>query len=331
MATIKDIADKAGVSIATVSRVLNYDETLNVQDETRKKIFEAAEELEYQMKEKKKRKKKLKIGVFYSYSPEEELEDTFYLSVRVAIEKKIEQEGYKRYQIMQQDEADKFTGLDGIICLGTFSGSMTNWIGSFKKPVVFVDASPDEDRFDSVVIDVKRAVFKVMDFLFMKGHKKIALIGGRDTYGDGTEIVDQRTGIYRSYMDEKGLYRPEYEKIGEYTPKYGYYLMNELLGYYDPPTAVFVVNDSLAAGCYKAVNERGLRIPEDISIVGFNDIPVAKYMVPPLTTVRLYMEFMGERAVEVLAERIHTERTICIKTTIPSDLIVRESVGEFVL
>ena len=77
MATIKDIAEKAGVSIATVSRVLNYDETLNVQDETRKRIFEVAEQLDYQVKDKKKRKRKLKIGVLYSYSLEEELEDTY--------------------------------------------------------------------------------------------------------------------------------------------------------------------------------------------------------------------------------------------------------------
>ena len=79
MATIKDIAAKAGVSIATVSRVLNHDETLNAQEETKKRIFEIAEELEYKVRAQKKRRKKLKIGVFYSYSPEEELEDPYYL------------------------------------------------------------------------------------------------------------------------------------------------------------------------------------------------------------------------------------------------------------
>ena len=77
MSTIKDIAELAGVSVATVSRVLNYDETLNVQEETKKKVFEAAEQLEYHMKEKKKRRRKLKLGMICSYSPEEELEDPF--------------------------------------------------------------------------------------------------------------------------------------------------------------------------------------------------------------------------------------------------------------
>lgn len=88
MVTIKDIADKAKVSPATVSRVLNHDDSLNVKETTRKRIFEIAEELEYSRRITKKVTKKLKIGTFYSYSPEEELEDPYYLCIRLAIEKR---------------------------------------------------------------------------------------------------------------------------------------------------------------------------------------------------------------------------------------------------
>lgn len=88
----------------------------------------------------------------------------------------------------------------------------------------------------------------------------------------------------------------------------------------------FVANDSLAIGCYKAVNEKGLKIPDDISIVGYNDVSSAKYMVPPLTTARLYIDFMGQRAVDILEEHIISGREICIKTFIPAKLIIRESV-----
>ena len=91
MATIKDIAERAGVSPATVSRVLNHDETLNVQESTRKRVMEAAEELEYTMPSPRKKSKKLKIGIFGSYSPEEELEDPYYLCIRLAIKKKLEE------------------------------------------------------------------------------------------------------------------------------------------------------------------------------------------------------------------------------------------------
>lgn len=326
MATIKEIAELAGVSIATVSRVLNYDETLNVQDETKKRIFEAADQLEYPLKDKKRRKRKLKIGVLYSYSLEEELEDTYYLSVRVAMEKKIEKEGYKKIRISSQVERENVAGLDGLICLGTFSHSMEEKIRSFEKPAVFVDALPAYDGFDVVIHDIPRSVKKVMNYLMEQGHEKIAFIGGTETDSDGREIVDVRTCLYRDYMKEKGLFLPEYLKVEGYTPRNGYRMMGELLELPNRPTAVFVANDSLAIGCYKAVNEKGLSIPEDISLIGYNDISAAKYLMPPLTTVKLYMEFMGERAVDILAERLWTEREIGIQTLIPSKLVIRESV-----
>ncbi len=84
----------------------------------------------------------------------------------------------------------------------------------------------------------------------------------------------------------------------------------------------------MAVGCYKAAYELGISIPKDISIIGFNDIPTAKYMIPPLTTVRLYMEFMGEYAVRMLEERILSGREISVKVTVPTKLYVRDSVGK---
>ena len=89
---------------------------------------------------------------------------------------------------------------------------------------------------------------------------------------------------------------------------------------------MFVANDSMAAGSYRAAYELGLKIPDDISIIGFNDIPTAKYMVPPLTTVRLYM---GEYAVKLLEERIIHGREICVKVSIPTKLYIRDSVKKF--
>lgn len=190
MATIKDIAEKAGVSISTVSRVLNYDETLNVPDETKQKVFEAAEELDYIVKEKKKRKKKLNIGVYYSYSIEEELVDTYYLYVRVAIEKKIALENQKRRIVTAEDTEESLKNVDGIICLGTFNRQMLKKIEGFHKPVVFVDSSPDESKFDSVVINFERATKKVLDYLSGMEHKKIAFIGGFETDALGNAIDD---------------------------------------------------------------------------------------------------------------------------------------------
>lgn len=326
MATIKDIAEKAGVSITTVSRTLNYDETLNVQDETRQRIFEIAEQLDYIVKDKKRRRKKLKIGLLNSYSLEEELEDTYYLSVRVAIEKKLQEEGFKKFRVSSRDEKETLPPVDGLICLGTFSHSMTEKIIGYGKPTIFVDAWPKTNLFDCIIHDIESSVMEVMDYLMEQGHTKIAFIGGSETDSDGMEVQDNRTYTYRNYMKDKGLFRGEYVKIGGYAPKNGYLLMKELLELEDKPTAVFVANDSLAIGCYNAVNEKGFSIPDDISIIGYNDISPAKYLVPPLTTVRLHMDFMGERAVDILAERILDEREISVRTLIPAQLIIRNSV-----
>jgi LacI family transcriptional regulator len=326
MATINDIALKAGVSIATVSRVLNQDETLNVLPETKRKIFEIAEELEYQKKEQIKRKKKLSIGLCFSYSPEEELSDTYYLSIRIAIEKKLDEDKQRKVYISLKDPATKYSSLDGIICLGSYDRNILQKIDAFQKPTVFVDCSPDVNRYDSVVISYKQVVENALNYFMNLNHKKIAYIGGVDTDTMGNEVVDSRLEFYEDYMKKNDLYLQEYVKIGTFTPKFGYSSLKELLQLSDPPTAVFVANDSLAAGCYKSVNELGKQIPQDISIIGVNDIPAAKYMLPPLTTMRLYMEFMGQTAVELISERLYTERKICKKVVIPARLIERDSV-----
>lgn len=325
MATIKDIADKANVSIATVSRVLNYDETLNVSDETRQRVFEAAEQLSYQKSEKKWRKRKFKIGLYYSYSLEEELIDTYYLSIRVALEKKLLAEGLKVHRIRSSDQLENMRSLDGIICLGIFFPEDIERISTFQKPVLFMDSSPNEDLYDSVVIDFTKATKKALDYLIELGHTKIAFIGGVDTDKNGNHYYDLRQEVCENYLKSKNLYSEDYIKIGGYNPKDGYLLMKQLLELEEKPTAVFVANDTIAVGLYKACSELGYRIPEDISIIGFNDISAAQFMVPPLTTIRLNTEFMGETAVTLMQERLMSEREICMKITIPTKLIIRES------
>lgn len=325
MATIKDIAERTGFSAATVSRVLNHDETLNVQDETRMKIFDTARELQYQVRERKSRKRHLTVGVYYSYSREEELRDTYYLTVRLAVEKKLEAENMERCQIQNLEELKNLGGLDGLLCLGTFSKSMVRQIEAFKKPTVFLDAMPKGDQFDCVVNDLDSSVEAVMDYLTGLGHKKIAFIGGYEVDKDGEEVHDERMVTYKKYMERIGEFSPALVRVGSFTPEDGYVLCREILEEEEKPTAIFANNDSLAVGCYRAVSEKGLRIPEDISIVGYNDIAVANYLVPPLTTVRLHMELLGEEAVRLLRERITSSREIGLKVIVPAKLIVRGS------
>lgn len=325
MATIKDIAELANVSITTVSRVLNYDETLSVPTETKKRVFEAAEELSYVTSIKKRSKKRMKVGIYYSYSLEEELEDPYYLSIRLSVEKKLTREDMNITRIHSMEKKEDLKGLDGILCLGMFKKEEIRKIEESGIPCVFVDSSPNEDVFDSVVIDFVKSTKKVLDYLMELGHTQIGFIGGTDSDVGDVQTRDLRQDVYESFMKEKNLFRNDYVKIGGYTPTDGYRLSKEILSMKDRPTALFVANDSMAVGCYKAANDQGLKIPDDLSIVGFNDISTAQYMMPPLTTTKLYTEFMGETAVELIKERIATGRAICMRITIPTKLILRES------
>ena len=102
--------------------------------------------------------------------------------------------------------------------------------------------------------------------------------------------------------------------------------MKEILKEKELPTAIFAANDSLAVGCYRAIQETGLQIPEDISVIGFNDISMAKYLAPPLTTVHVHMNFIGRQAVKMLVERIQLERNVNIHVSVSTELVIRKSV-----
>ncbi|RRD96437.1 LacI family DNA-binding transcriptional regulator [Clostridiales bacterium COT073_COT-073] len=325
MATIKDIAGLAGVSMATVSRVLNYDESLQVSLATRQKIFEAAEKLDYVPKSRKKKKESLQIGICSSYSLGEELVDTYYLSIRLAVENYLREKGISFKTIPPEEDLTEID-VDGLICIGYFAPDNVERIRTYRKATVFVDSSPDKEIFDAVVIDLWEASRTVLDYLWAMGHREIAFIGGKDKADEQRGRRDQRQECYESFMREKQNFRQEYVRVGSFTPKDGYLLSKELLRLDKRPTAIFLANDSLAIGCYRAADELGIAIPGDVSIIGFNDLATSKYMVPPLTTVRVYMDFMGESGVDLLLEKIENDRELPKKVEIPTKFKIRESV-----
>ncbi|MDN7242171.1 LacI family DNA-binding transcriptional regulator [Planococcus sp. N028] len=328
MATIKDIAKLANVSITTVSRVLNYDDTLNVSPETRRRVFETAEDLSYVVAPKKKKKSKWRVGIYDSFSMEEELVDTYYLSIRVALEKQLMEKRIEFYRIEEEENKDVLKKLDGILALGTFKQKDIEKLRGFGKPGVIVDSNPDPQYFDSVIIDFNSATRKALDYLIGLGHEFIGFIGGVETDMYGNRFKDLRQDVFERYLKEKNIFNEELVKIGGYDPKDGYTNLREMLTGDVKPTAVFVANDTIAVGCYKAASELGVKIPEDLSIVGFNDVATAKYMMPPLTTVKLYTEIMGETAVDLLIDRLTSKREVSKKITIDTKLIVRESAAE---
>lgn len=330
MATIKEIAAIAEVSISTVSRVLNFDETLNVSDATREKILKIADELEYvSIKTKKAKNKKSKdIGIIYWYNYEEELGDPYYLSIRLAAEKKCNENNFNLVKLNENSDIDDIKNVDGIIAIGIFNSSTIEKLASANENIVFVDFSPDENRFDSVMADIGKATNQILSYLYELGHRKIGFIGGKKLedkeYNDAD--IGERDIKYKEFMEKKGIYNPEYIFQGErFTFKAGYELTKEALKSENKLTALFVGNDTMAVGAYKAISEAGLSIPDDISIVGLNDLPSAKYMIPSLTTIRIPSEYLGSAAVDLLLENLNGSREYNKKVIIPTEFKIRES------
>ncbi|MBZ9685622.1 LacI family DNA-binding transcriptional regulator [Clostridium estertheticum] len=328
MATIKEIAEMAEVSTATVSRVLNYDESLNASEATRKKIFAIAQELEYVTTRERRSKKQIcQVCIVKGYSEQEELDDPYYFSIRLSIEKSLREENIE-YIVISKDRLfdERLNKVDGILAVGSFT---TEEIKNFKDMngnIVFVDSNPQDEAFDSVVINMGKVVKKVLDYLISLGHKEIGYIGGEDyLIGENIHLPDYRESWYRKYMSEFGFLNEEFIRVGRFTPISGYELMKDILDTGKYPSAFFIANDSMAIGAYKAIMEKGLSIPEDISIVGCNDIPTAQFIVPALTTIKIYINFMGETAVDLLVERIKYERKISKIIVIPTELILRDS------
>ncbi|MFT4414381.1 LacI family DNA-binding transcriptional regulator [Fredinandcohnia humi] len=327
MATIKDIAEKVGVSIATVSRVLNYDETLSVTDDTKKKIFEVAEELSYKKKAAKKTPSS-KIAIIHWYTEKEELEDIYYMSIRYGIEQRSQQLNIQFVNYFYDELAElKNENLQGIIAVGKFSSSQVSALAEIHENIVFVDNNPDEDVYDSIIIDFEKATKKVINYLLDKDHKSIGFIGGRETYRDkSAEIQDLRETTFRSYMKEQNLYDEKNIYIGTFAVNSGYKLMKQAIKELGDklPSAFFAGNDLIAIGCLRALHEENIPVPERVNIVGLNDISVSKYIFPSLTTLKVHTELMGETAVDTLMERV-LGRRIAKKVFIATELIKRKS------
>ncbi|MFX3624773.1 MAG: LacI family DNA-binding transcriptional regulator [Ectobacillus sp.] len=327
MATIKDIAEKAGVSIATVSRVLNYDATLSVGDETKKRIFEAAEALSYKKRSAKKEAVP-KIAIIHWYTEQEELDDLYYMSIRLGIEQGCQQHNLQVVKFFHNNyESIGSEDIQGIIAVGKFSDKQVKDLNRITDNIVFVDFSPNDEKFDCVVIDFEKATKKVLHYFIENGHEHIGYIGGRETFKDQTaSIEDQREKAFRDYLTEKGLFCEKWVYVSRFSVEDGYNLMKQAIEEHGEnlPTAFFVGNDAMAIGCLRALHENGIAVPERISIVGVNDISVSKYVHPPLSTVKVYTEMMGETAVDLLRERL-SNRTVAKKVSIATELEIRQS------
>lgn len=327
MATIKDIASKAGVSASTVSRVLNYDKTLSVAVETKKKIFEAAEEMAY-YKGRGKKQVERKIAFLHWVNEQEELDDIYYMAIRFGIEKRAEAANMTLVKYSENDFEAIDKDVEGIIAVGRFNPDQVKELKKISRKIVFVDSNPDEGNSDAVLVDFEWVSKLVIDYYLSKGMQEIGFIGGYETYKDTIDpIPDAREKYYRSYMAEQGMLNEDLIFVDNFSVESGYNLMKQAIGQLgeDLPRAFYVANDPLAIGCLRALHEAGIEVPGRVSLVGVNDITVSKYVYPSLSTVKIYTELMGETAVDLISEQVNEKRKISKKVYISNKLKVRQT------
>lgn len=331
MPRLRTIAEKAGVSIATVSRVLNGDVNFKVSDQTRETILAIANDLGYIHSNSETVGFKT-VGIVTWFSEKEELQDPYYLAIRFGVEKSAYKNHIRLHRYFRKQGEFDFTDqqqIDGLIAIGKFTDEELKQFNHVTNHIVFIDDAPDDLRYDSVVIDFDQAVNRLMDYLYEKGHNRIGYIGGRDFPENSTPLFqDLKEKAYINYMRRKGLFRLDDLYIGRYTIDDGYRLANTMLNKRDKqdlPTALFVSNDILVPGVLRALHDQQIAVPDEMSIVAFHDNGLSQYYFPAITTTKVYSEFMGEEAVNLMMERLDNTRSISKKITVPTELIIRES------
>ncbi len=329
---IKDIARIAGVGVSTVSRVINGHP--EVKEETRKHIQEIIEKYNYipnNSARNLKRTETMDVGLLIKgmYNP-------FFARMVQSIEKRLSMAGYSviiHYNIDNSKDIDAAyefiteKKLRGIICLGGDFDQLTDEdIERLRVPFILtsteIPLDLDKTKFSSVIIDNEKASYTAVMHLINLGHSKIGLISsGEEDRSVGTFRTE---GYIKALRDQQIEKQDHYFEVGAYTFETGYLAMKRLLKKASDITAVFAISDLMAIGAARAILESGRRIPDDISLIGFDDIDYASYFNPPLTTVHQPVEEIAETTADVLVD-ILDEGGIHRHVIFDTEIVVRAS------
>ena len=331
--TIKDIAEKAGVSITTVSLVLNGKE-LRISAETKKKIIKIANELNY-------RPNKLAVGLITKKTNTiglivPDISNNYFGELAKGAE---HEAGKSKYNIILSNTNDNpekdleymnlllDQSVDGIIMASSANSVDENAKKCFQlmeqcqKPFVLVDRIKIGEKYTSVSVDHELGGYIATKYLIDNGHTKIGCITGP------LGILNSRLrflGYKKALEDYKISFKAKYVEEGNYHIEEGERLAKRLFDC--NVTAIFAFNDLMAYGVYKAASEHGLRIPEDISVIGFDDLLYSSIMEVPLTTIRQPAYDIGETAVQKVIELSNNENTSNESIIYKPELIIRNSV-----
>ncbi|UFJ42634.1 LacI family transcriptional regulator [Brevibacillus humidisoli] len=333
--TIKEIAEMAGVSRATVSKILNDYE--DVSESTRKKVMDIIEQTGYRptyTAHTLATKKSNLIGVIYAGKINASFNHPFFIEVVNSFKKTIGGLGYdllffsnEKFTKGEEDYLARcrYYQVDGCILInGDDIQSSILELEQSEIPCIGVDLQLTGENSGYIMTDNHKASAKAVEHLYLLGHRDIAYISGTPS----STIGNIRKEGYIHSLQTYGIpQREEWITYGDFYEESGYRAMQQLLQGERVPTAVFAASDQMAFGAIRAIREKGLSIPQDIAIIGCDDLDACRYVDPPLTTVRQDKARIGKLAARLLEDLINGETKVRSLMVEP-ELIVRGSCGE---
>lgn len=333
MSTIYEIAKLAGVSPTTVSKVINN--YPDVSDKTRKNIKRILKEESFFPNSQAQflsTKKTWTLGIVYYEDVGVGLSHSFFSNVIEAVKKQSEIYGYsllfgsKTDRLKNNTFLDyfKYRCVDGIVIIcSDINDKETLEMIESDFPIVVIDMF--NKNTSTVMSDNIQGCKLAVDYLYELGHTQIAHIAG--TYQTDNLASATRIEGFIEAMKRLNLKIPKEYIVNGINFEFdgGYKAMNELIKLKDRPTAVFAGSDKIALGAIEAIKEAGLRVPEDFSIIGFDDIEISRYVTPKLTTIRQQCDEIGKEAIEILVKQINEKSKMKINKIIPVKLVERES------
>lgn len=331
MATIREVAESAGVSYATVSHVINN--TRVVSQETRARVLAAMTALNYRPNALARSLRQGKTNTLGLVLPDSA--NPFFAEISRSIEDEAFKKGYSVFlcnteldterELFYVDVLSK-KQVDGIIFVaaGDQADSL-DFLLRQNMPVVMIDRDLPNVEVDAVLTDHELGGFLATHHLIELGHKRIACIAGPSSI---TPSAERMTG-YRRALEQAGLSYDENLIIrGDYHAQSGMEITHFILKMNPRPTAIFALNDLMALGALRAAAEAGYSVPRDLAVVGYDDLELARFTNPPLTTIAQPKKEIGAQAVNLLVDRMSRKSRPTSRLVLPPELIIRRSTNE---
>lgn len=323
MATIKEISQLAEVSIATVSRVLNQDDTIVVSPEVKKRIFKIAHQLKYVPPRRRHAQKEtgIVIGVADWHIIRKD-RTNIRLSSLDLIAKSMSGKNEVRFERMDKSESGQY---DGIIAFGVFSEEEMEQLRMQSYSIVFINSDPKDYEYDSIVMDFNKGIQEMLDYLMeRKKYCSVGYIGG--LYEEGQVKIGYRrlSGIKSTFI-QRGYYEEENFFIGQISRESGYELAKQAIESGRLPEAVLIGSEEVAEGALEAFQDAGLRVPKDVAVVIYKDIETLESKWPTYTKVRMFPDIVWQTAIKLLLEQIQEGRKDNMTIYLPTKLEVGDS------